>query len=116
MTTKTKIAPQRRSGWSRAAYQCFFSATPLCRRDAPGRAISVHNGGRRTLLNDAALIDPQSLLNIAGRSLEVVKQTSDLILSAIETPVVAQERTGEKPDDQPTTTQDATDAVIAEVA
>jgi hypothetical protein len=53
---------------------------------------------------------------LLAESLEVVKQTSDLILSAIETPVVAQEQTEEKPDDQPTTTQDATDAAIAEVA
>ena len=53
---------------------------------------------------------------LLAESLEVVKQTSDLILSAIETPVVAQEQTEEKPDGQPTTTQDATDAAIAEVA
>jgi hypothetical protein len=53
---------------------------------------------------------------LLAESLEVVKQTSDLILSAIETPVVAQEQTEEKPDDQPATTQDATDAAIAEVA
>ena len=49
-------------------------------------------------------------------SLEVVKQTSALILSAIENPVVSQEQAAEKPDDQPNTTQDATDAATAEVA
>ena len=53
---------------------------------------------------------------LLAESLEVVKQTSDLILSAIETPVVAQEQTEEKSDDQPTTTHDAADAAIAEVA
>jgi hypothetical protein len=53
---------------------------------------------------------------LLAESLEVVKQTSDLILSAIETHVVAQEQTEEKPDDQPTTRQDATGAAIAEVA
>jgi hypothetical protein len=53
---------------------------------------------------------------LLAESLEVVKQTSDLILSALEAPVVAQEQTEEKPDEQPTTTQDATDAAIAEVA
>ena len=49
-------------------------------------------------------------------SLEVVKQTSALILSAIENPAVSPEQAAEKPDDQPNTTQDATDAATAEVA
>jgi hypothetical protein len=53
---------------------------------------------------------------LLAESLEVVKQTSDLILSAIETPVVARKQTEEKPDDQPTNAQDATDAALAEVA
>jgi hypothetical protein len=49
-------------------------------------------------------------------SLEVVKQTSALILSAIENPAVSPEQTAAQPDSQPSTTQDATDAATAEVA
>ena len=52
----------------------------------------------------------------SDRKLEVIKQTSALILSAIENPAVLQEQTEEKPDEQPSTTQDATDAATAEVA
>ncbi|HMF63226.1 MAG TPA: hypothetical protein VK608_03990 [Edaphobacter sp.] len=48
--------------------------------------------------------------------MEVIQRTSALILSAIETPEVVQVPTEEKPDEQPTTTQDATDAALAEVA
>ena len=47
-------------------------------------------------------------------SLEVIQRTSALILSAIETP--EEVPTEEKPAEQPTTTQDATDAALAEVA
>jgi N-terminal domain of anti-restriction factor ArdC len=49
-------------------------------------------------------------------SLEVVKQTSALTLSAIENPVLSQEQTAERPDDQPVTSQDTADAATAEVA
>jgi N-terminal domain of anti-restriction factor ArdC len=49
-------------------------------------------------------------------SLEVVKRTSALILSAIENSVVSEEQTAENPDDQPNTKQDATDATTGEVA
>jgi hypothetical protein len=49
-------------------------------------------------------------------SLEVIQRTSALILYAIETPEVMQVPTEEKPAEQPTTTQDATDAALAEVA
>ena len=49
-------------------------------------------------------------------SLEVIQRTSALILSAIETPEVVQVPTEDKPAEQPTTTQDATDAALAEVA
>jgi hypothetical protein len=49
-------------------------------------------------------------------SLEVVKQTSALILSAIENPAVSPEQTAAQPDDQSVTTQGATDAATAEVA
>jgi len=48
--------------------------------------------------------------------LEVIKRTSALILAAIETPAVSQDQTEEKPDEQPTTTEDAIDAALAEVA
>ena len=53
---------------------------------------------------------------LLAESLEVVKQTSALILSAIQNPAVAPEQTVEKPDYQLTATQDTTDAAIAEVA
>jgi len=53
---------------------------------------------------------------LLAESLEVVKQTSALILSAIETPAVTAEQPEEGPDDRPVTTQPATDAAIAEVA
>ena len=53
---------------------------------------------------------------LLAESLEVIQRTSALILSAIETPAVMQEQTEEKPAEQPTTTQDATDAALAEVA
>ena len=53
---------------------------------------------------------------LLAESLEVIQRTSALILSAIETPAVMQEQTEEKPAEQPITTQDATDAAIAEVA
>jgi hypothetical protein len=53
---------------------------------------------------------------LLAESLEVVKQTSALILSAIETPAVTAEQPEERPDDRPVTTQPATDAAIAEVA
>jgi hypothetical protein len=49
-------------------------------------------------------------------SLEAVKQTSALILSAIENAAVSPEQTGDKPDHQPSTTQHATNAATAEVA
>jgi hypothetical protein len=49
-------------------------------------------------------------------SLEVIKQTSALILSAIDNPVISPEQAAEKADDQLTTAQDATDAATAEVA
>jgi hypothetical protein len=49
-------------------------------------------------------------------SLEVVKQTSALILSAIENPAVSPEQAAAQPDSQPSTTQDGTDAATAEVA
>ena len=49
-------------------------------------------------------------------SLEVVKQTSALILSAIENPAVSPEQTAAQPGDQRVTTQDTTDAATAEVA
>ena len=62
--------------------------------------IHLYNG-------DAALL---------AESLEVIQRTSALILSAIETPEVVQGPTEEKPAEQPTTTQDATDAALAEVA
>ena len=62
--------------------------------------IHLYNG-------DAALL---------AESLEVIQRTSALILSAIETPEVVQDPTEEKPAEQPTTTQDATDAALAEVA
>jgi len=48
--------------------------------------------------------------------LEVIQRTSALILSAIETPDVVQVPTEEKPAEQSTTTQDATDPALAEVA
>jgi hypothetical protein len=48
--------------------------------------------------------------------LEVIQRTSALILSAIETPAVAQEQTEETPAEQPTAADDATDAALAEVA
>jgi hypothetical protein len=51
-----------------------------------------------------------------AESLEVIQRTSSLILSAIETPEVVQVATEEKPAKQPTTTQDATDAALTEVA
>jgi hypothetical protein len=53
---------------------------------------------------------------LLAESLEVIQRTSALILSAIETPEVVQVPTEEKPAEQPTTTQDATDAALAEVA
>src|ERR1700678_3401538 len=53
---------------------------------------------------------------LLAESLEVIQRTSALILSAIETPAAMQEQTEEKPAEQPITTQDATDAAIAEVA
>ena len=62
--------------------------------------IHLYNG-------DAALL---------AESLEVIQRTSALILSAIETPEVVQVPTEEKPAEQPITTQDATDAALAEVA
>jgi hypothetical protein len=62
--------------------------------------IHLYNG-------DAALL---------AESLEVIQRTSALILSAIETPEVVQVPTEEKPAEQPTTTHDATDAALAEVA
>ena len=62
--------------------------------------IHLYNG-------DAALL---------AESLEVIQRTSALILSAIETPQVVQVPTEEEPAEQPTTTQDATDAALAEVA
>ena len=62
--------------------------------------IHLYNG-------DAALL---------AESLEVIQRTSALILSAIETPEVMQVPTEEKPAEQPTTSQDATDAALAEVA
>jgi len=62
--------------------------------------IHLYNG-------DAALL---------AESLEVIQRTSALILSAIETPEDVQVPTEEKPAEQPTTTQDATDAALAEVA
>jgi hypothetical protein len=52
---------------------------------------------------------------LLAESLEVIQRTSALILSAIETPEVVQVPTEEKPAEQPTT-QDATDAALAEVA
>jgi len=52
---------------------------------------------------------------VLAESLEVIQRTSALILSAIETPDVVQVPTEEKPAEQPTT-QDATDAALAEVA
>jgi antirestriction protein ArdC len=60
--------------------------------------IHLYNG-------DAALL---------AESLEVIQRTSALILAAIETP--EEVPTEEKPAEQPTTTQDATDAALAEVA
>ena len=53
---------------------------------------------------------------LLAESLEVIQRTSALILSAIETPAVAQEQTEETPAEQPATTEDATDAALAEVA
>jgi antirestriction protein ArdC len=53
---------------------------------------------------------------VLAESLEVIQRTSALILSAIETPEVVQVPTEEKPAEQSTTTQDATDAALAEVA
>jgi N-terminal domain of anti-restriction factor ArdC len=53
---------------------------------------------------------------LLAESLEVIQRTSALILSAIETPAVEQEQTEEKPAEQPTTTEDGTDAALAEVA
>ena len=53
---------------------------------------------------------------LLAESLEVIQRTSALILSAIETPAFGQEQTEEKPAEQPTATQDAIDAALAEVA
>jgi hypothetical protein len=53
---------------------------------------------------------------LLAESLEVIQRTSALILSAIETPEVMQKSTDEKPAEQPTSTEDATEAALAEVA
>ena len=53
---------------------------------------------------------------LLAESLEVIQRTSALILAAIETLEVVRVPTEEKPAEQPTTTQDTTDAALAEVA
>ena len=53
---------------------------------------------------------------LLAESLEVIQRTSARILSAIEIPEVVRVPTEEKPAEQTTTTEDATDAALAEVA
>ena len=75
-----------------------------------GKTIGLDAGPRPTTSTCTTATRP------SHRELGSDPTTSALILAAIETPEVVQVPTEEKPAEQPTTRQDATDAALAEVA